>query len=125
MSRIVDDLIDYLQNDLNIRGHRGLQFLHEINDFPSFYIHAGKREYAHIGGGQKLIILRADIRVYNHSDKLDDIETLLRRVETSVQNYFDEEAEEFRIVEVSTDEGLLAPYGLADLKLEILYRKES
>jgi hypothetical protein len=124
LSRIVDDLIIYLRNSLGISGYRGLRFLHEINDFPSFYVHGGRREYAHIGGGQKLIILRADIRIYNYSDDINDIETLLRRVETSVQNYFYEEAEEFRIVEVSTDEGLLQPYGLADLKLEILYRKD-
>lgn len=120
MSVIVDDLISAISSDLLIRGHRGLRFLHEVNDFPCFYLHAGSERFVHIGAGQRLAVISADIRIYNYGD---DIETLLRRIETCVQNYFDPRVDEFRVTEVSTDEGLMAPYQIADLKLEILYRK--
>jgi hypothetical protein len=123
MSAIVNDLITYLQDELSMRGHRGMKFLHEINDFPSFYIHAGGERFVHIGGGQRLAIISCDARIYNYSDNLEDIEKLLRRFEEATQRYFDERADEFRIVEVSTDEGLMSPNQISDIKLEILYRK--
>lgn len=123
MSNIVNNLIANLETTLGIKGYRGLQFLHNINDYPSFYLHAGKERFAHIGAGVKLKIIEAELRVYNYSDNLEDIEILLRRFESAIDSYFSTEADEFRVLEVSTDEGLMSPYQLADIKLEILYRK--
>ena len=119
---IITALVSYLEQELEMQVYRGLRFLHEINDFPSLYVHAGTENRTHIGHGEKLCILDCELRVYAFSDTLDTIELLARKIEQAIQNYATDSVEDYRIIELSTDEGLMEPYSLADIKLQILYR---
>lgn len=118
-------LIEHLVTVTGSRGYRGLRFLHELNDFPCFHVHAKTENRTHAGAGMKLCIIECDVRGYVHSDTTEAKEDYLRRLEIGIQEYSDinREIEECRVIDVRTDEGLFRPYSICDIKIQILYRK--
>lgn len=120
----INGLIQHISSETGSRGFRGLRFLHEINDFPTFYVHAGTETRTHAGAGMKLCILECDIRGYTYSNETVDKEDYLRSIEIAVQTYADinRTIDECRCISCKTDEGLYRPYAICDLKVQILYR---
>lgn len=121
----ITGLISHISTSTSSRGYRGLRFLHELNDFPCFHVHARQESRTHAGAGMKMCIIECDIRGYVHSNDTDIKEDYLRAIEIAVQEYsdIDRSIEECRVISVRTDEGLFRPYALCDLKIQILYRK--
>lgn len=109
----------HLEQNLGCKGHRGLKLLHEINDFPQFYVHAGTERRVHIGHGERFGLIEADIRGYTYAD---DIEAFARSLEFHIQSFKPAIIDEIRVISLSTDEGLLKPYEICDLSAQILYR---
>lgn len=120
-TQAVTQLITHLEQQLGCKGHRGLQLLHEINDFPQFYIHPGQERRVHIGRNERFGLIEADIRGYTYAD---DIEHFARSLETGIQSWSAPYIDEARVVSLSTDEGLLKPYEVCDISAQILYRIE-
>jgi len=120
----IQGLIDYINAETGIAGTRGLRFLHEINDFPSFYIHPGAENRSHFGAGHKLCIIDLDVRAYAFTDSETEKELLARQLETCIQQYrfINRAIEEARVTSISTDEGVMSPYGVCDISAQILYR---
>jgi len=121
---IITDLIKYIQAETGSTGHRGLRFLHEITNFPSFYVHATAERRQHVGAGVIYGVLSMAIRGYAWSDNIDDVDTYCREIETAVQTFRDANRqiiEDVYVNSVSTDEGLLEPYGVVDLQVDIIY----
>lgn len=120
----IQQLIEYIESETGWRGHRGLKFLHEINDFPSFYIHPGSESRTHFGAGHKLCLINFDLRGYIFTDDEGEKELLARHFETCIQNYrnINRTIDEARVNELSTDEGIMSPYGVCDIKGQILYK---
>lgn len=122
---IVNSLISHLSTATSARGFRGYRFLHEINDFPSFYIAFENERRIHRGGGSSYGVIAFNLRGYCWSDDLSSVETFMRLLETAVQTYrplhlrFVDEA---RVTAARTDEGVMQPYGVVDLSLEVLYQ---
>lgn len=109
--------------------HRSYRYLDDINDFPTIMLGGTpSSDYFHYGAGQQLKTVRQFIRGYVYSsttDSIADSENLARDIE-SVVNEFPYLASNLsvydaRVTAITTDEGLLSPYGLCDLQVEILY----
>jgi hypothetical protein len=101
-----------------------MRFLHEVNSFPAFYIHPQNESRVHEGAGEAYAIQSISVRGYQYSDQLDDIETFMRQIEVAIQTYAPTHrnlVDDARVVSVRTDEGTMAPYGIVDMQLEILY----
>jgi len=122
-NELVNSLIEHIISSTSMRGFRGLRYLHEINDFPSFYIHVRQENRVHISGGVKLCMINCDLKIYAYSDSIDEIEQLLRAVEASIDS-FDSDclSDDVRVLTVKTDEGLAIPYLTGDIVFQILYR---
>lgn len=121
---ILSKLISHIAQHTSSVGSRGLKFLHEVNDFPAFYIYSGDESRYHEGAGHKYGIISSALRGYIQSDKLDDVEDYARSLEEALQIFPKTRrdlVEEVRVMSLRTDEGLMAPFGVIDLEIEILY----
>lgn len=126
-SQIINSLISHIEDSVGYAGFRGLRFLHEINSFPSFYVHPGNENRQHLGDGRKLAVLSIDIRGYGWSEGLSYIENLVRDLESAVDSFRDANlhlVHESRVTQLRTDEGAMEPYCICDMSLEILYSVE-
>ena len=123
-SSVINSLISWIESSVGYSGNRGLRFLHEINSFPSFYVHPRNENRRHDGNGSKLAILQLDIRGYGWNDDISYIETLVRDLEAAIQTYRLAHlhlVHEARVTSLRTDEGAMAPYCICDMSVEILY----
>ncbi len=110
-----------------------LKFWDEVNDFPCVYISPGmeQREYqlADFAWG----LLGVSIKVYcKGEDSQQQLEQLLQDIETCVdanrqlkydpdiRNNF--ETIEILIQSITTDEGLLHPYAIGEINLQVRYQ---
>jgi hypothetical protein len=117
-------LIDHISITTGYTGYRGLRFLHEINTFPSFYVHAQAESRKHDGAGSKLAIITLDVRGYGWSEGLSYIEQIVRDLEHAIQQYAALHANlvhEARVISLRTDENVMEPYCICDMSVEILY----
>ena len=123
-TNIITNLKTALEVATETPGFRGLRFLHEINDFPTFYIHVREESRTHIGADVRFASMAIDVRGYIFTDNLDDTELYVRKLETGIQTFAEEECliDEARTLSVKTDEGLMYPYSVCDLQLQIIYR---
>ena len=108
-----------------------LKFWDEVNDFPSVFICTGSetREYhpAQFAWG----FLGVSLKVYvKGEDAQEQLEVLLEDLERCIDanrvlvydtenNY---ETTEILVQSITTDEGLLAPYGVGEINLEVRYQ---
>jgi hypothetical protein len=125
---IITALVNHIATITGIAGIRGLRFLHEINSFPSFYVHPQLETRTHIAHGVRLAVITCEMRAYVYSDRLNDVEDIARSIEHAVQTFPRLHltlVDECRVTTLRTDEGVMSPYGIVDLTLEILYRIES
>ena len=108
------------------------KFLEEINDFPTICLSVVEETVSHIGGDVRYKTALISLRGYVHeaiSEEedsnwwaealLDDIEHVLRYIRERNRCFID-----VRILELSTDEGIMTPYGVADMILAITYESE-
>lgn len=97
-------------------------YLDEINSFPSVSLIRHGISIAsrkHIGASKTIDSLRYSVRGYTYTSietAIDDCEALARKLEESIQSITGEGVYSSTVIELHTDEGLFAPYGLADLK---------
>jgi hypothetical protein len=122
---ILSTLIAHIATATASAGFRGMRFLHEINSFPAFYIHPQNESRVHEGDGGAYAVAAISIRGYQYSDQLDTIELFMRSIEVAIQTYAPANrnlVDDARVVSVRTDEGTMAPYGIVDMQLEVLYR---
>ena len=120
------------KTDIAGNAYHGFKFLDQINDFPCVFV-IGQREFMRaVGSNIYEGEIQLDIRGYVHDgeiapeiaeDLADDIEYILEslrympdRCNLAVMDIF--------ITEIRTDEGLLAPYGVCDLKAVCRYTSQ-
>lgn len=120
---ILRTLIAHIATTTASAGFRGMRFLHEVNSFPAFYIHPQNENRVHEGRGESYAVCALSVRGFQYSDNLDDIEDYMRAIEEAVQTYAKlyPSVDDARVVSVRTDEGTMAPYGIVDMQLEVLY----
>lgn len=107
-------------------------FMEEINDFPTICFYIVEESIAHIGAGIRYKTAVVSLRGYVHealgeeegsnwwSEALiDDIDHVLSRIPERNPCIVD-----LRVLQLSTDEGIMAPYGVSDIIFTITYEAE-
>ena len=122
---------EYLTNLFN-NVHPRLKFWDEIEEFPAVHLNAGSETREYQGGGYKDRFMSITIRCYvNSEDAVDDLDKLLEDVEVVLEDnsrlaYSDRNgatqyAHQITIISIDTDEGVLDPYGVAEMLIEVRY----
>ena len=113
----------YLDNAI-AHVYRGFRWLDQINDFPtSSLVHIGANDRYYSCG----VALRAYVRGEDPQALLDQI---LLDIEDVTQNFRDSASPSLEVVDarvdsVSSDEGVMAPIGVADMRITISYKQSS
>ena len=135
---IVDALITELKNidgtsgiyniDFNDNVSNRLEFWDEVNDFPSVSVVAGNEFREYLPASFKWGYLTITIRVYVYTeDTIEELEKALVDIEAVIDqsqnlNYdTGKTTEEIQITSITTDEGLLVPYGVGEVTLQVRY----
>jgi hypothetical protein len=112
--------------------HPRLKFWDEIEEFPAVHLNAGSETREYQGGGYKDRFMSITIRCYvNSEDAVDDLDKLLEDVEVVLEDnsrlaYADRNgatqyAHQITIISIDTDEGVLEPYGVGEMIIEVRY----
>jgi len=104
---------------------RKLKFVDEVNDHPSLYLNAGLDIRNYESGGYVTSDLQVIIRGYIKDDEspVDMEENLIEDIEHILSNYSDSNngVMQISVDDISTDEGLIAPFGIIEVSLSISY----
>ena len=108
-----------------------LKFWDEIQDFPAVYLVPGTEVREYHPADFTWCYLNVAVKVYvkNQDDPQFELETLLHDLETCINSnrvlVYDQtnslETTEILIQSIMTDEGLLAPYGVGEINLQVRY----
>lgn len=108
-----------------------LKFWDEITDFPSIYMSPGSEVREYLPGEFKWGFLSVSVKLYcKGDDSQDQLEKLLEDVERCIDNNrqtqygtsSELETTEILITSITTDEGLLAPYAVGEINLQVRYQ---
>tara|TARA_B100000073_G_scaffold336218_1_gene330754 strand:+ start:636 stop:1088 length:453 start_codon:yes stop_codon:yes gene_type:complete len=140
-SAIVDALVVKLK-EINQTGdfltdvfdnvHPRLKFWDEVDTFPALHLNAGSETREYQGGGYKDRFLNLTIRCYvKETDAVVALDKLLEDVETVVEAngrlaYIDKQGvtqhtHDIVIISIETDEGVLEPFGVGEVLLQVRY----
>lgn len=107
-----------------------LKFWDQVNDFPSIYLTAGQEVREYHPGDFTWAFLGISIKIYTRGEEpQEELENLLEDVERIVHDnrvlVYDTdngyETTEILVQSITTDEGLLAPYGVGEINLQVRY----
>lgn len=105
-----------------------LIFWDEINDFPAICIVPGTETREYHPGGFKWGFINIALKLYVHGeDSLEKLEELIQDVELIITNneelVYDsgKTTTEILITSITTDEGLLTPYGVGEINISVRY----
>ena len=122
---------EYLTNLFN-NVHPRLKFWDEIEEFPAVHLNAGSETREYQGGGHKDRYMSVALRCYvNSEDSVEDLDKLLEDVEVVLEDssrlaYVDRKGatqytHQITIISIDTDEGVLEPYGVGEMTIEVRY----
>jgi len=108
-----------------------LKFWDEVNDFPCVYATPGTEQREYHPGDFTWGYLGISVKVYcKGDDSQEQLEMLLQDIETCIDanrrlvydstNSF--ETTEILIQSITTDEGLLYPYAVGEINLQVRYQ---
>ena len=118
------------KTNLYQNAYAKLKFWDEVNDFPSVYLTPGSELREYLPGDFTWGFLNASIKVYcQGEDSQEQLEKLLEDIETCVDAnrvlVYDSakgyETTEILVQSITTDEGLLAPYAVGEINLQVRY----
>lgn len=108
-----------------------LKFWDEIKDFPTICVVPGTETREYLPGDFKWGYLNISLKVYTKGEEpLVELENLLEDIETAIDSnrvlVYDVDnnlrTTEILITSIMTDEGLLAPYGVGEVNLQVRYQ---
>ena len=127
----IDGSGEYLTNlFLNVQPR--LKFWDEIEQFPAVHLNAGSETREYQGGGYKDRFMSVTLRCYvNSEDAVEDLDKLLEDVEVVLEDnsrlqYIDRKGvtqytHQITVISIDTDEGVLEPYGVGEMTIEVRY----
>jgi hypothetical protein len=126
----IDGTGPYTTNIYN-NAYAKLKFWDEIQDFPSIYVTPGSETREYLPGDFTWGFLNIAIKCYVRSEDTaqEELEQLIEDIERCVDlnrvlQYDTEpghETTEILVVSITTDEGLLVPYGVGEINLQVRY----
>lgn len=122
---------EYLTNLFN-NVHPRLKFWDEIEEFPAVHLNAGSETREYQSGGYKDRFMSVTLRCYvNSEDAVEDLDKLLEDVEVVLEDnsrlaYVDRKGvtqytHQITVISIDTDEGVLEPYGVGEMTIEVRY----
>lgn len=140
-SAIVDALVVELKKinqtgafltDVFDNVHPRLKFWDEVDTFPAIHLNAGSETREYQGGGYKDRFLTIMVRCYvKETDAVQALDKLLEDVETVIEThgrlaYVDRQGNtqhtlDILVISIDTDEGVLEPFGVAEMQLQVHY----
>ncbi len=108
---------------------RKIKFLDEVNDFPALYLNAGTEIRDFNTKSLTVATLDVTIRAYvfGEDDAQTKVDDLVQDIEHVIYNLADSPDKgifDIQIENITADEGLIEPYGLAEIILTVQYRIE-
>lgn len=128
--KLIDGNIPYKTNIFN-NSYSYLKFWDEVVDFPSVYMSTGTEVREYLPSDFKWGYLNISVKVYcKGENSTQQLEELLEDIETVVDANrvlaYDTDAgletTEILITQITTDEGLLAPYAVGEMNLQVRYQ---
>ncbi len=128
--KLIDGQAPY-QVNLSNNAFAKLKFWDEVEDFPAVYCTPGSEMREYLPGDFAWAFLGLCIKVYCRGEEAQEqLEQLLEDIERCVdanrvlvydadKNY---ETTEILIQSITTDEGLLAPYAVGEVNLQVRYQ---
>lgn len=124
----IDGQAPYNTNIFN-NAYPKLKFWDEIQDFPAIYMTPGMEMREYHPGDFSWTYLNVSVKVYCRGEQAqEELEALLEDVERVVDAnrvlVYDPrgyETTEILITSITTDEGLLAPYAVGEVNLQVRY----
>jgi hypothetical protein len=127
----IDGTNEYLTNLFGQVSPR-LKFWDEVEEFPAVHLNAGSESREYQGGGYKDRFLNVTVRCYvNEEDAVVALEKLMEDVEAVLEAnsrlpYKDrtgttQYTHQITIISIDTDEGVLEPYGVGEMQIEVRY----
>lgn len=109
--------------------YRKITFLDEVNDFPSIYLSAGTEIRNFQSENLTVATLTVTIRsyVYGEDNSQQLADDLVQDIEHIIYNIGDNPEMgilDITIENITQDEGLSFPYGVAEVELSVVYRLE-
>jgi hypothetical protein len=107
-----------------------LKFWDEVNDFPSVYVHSGSEIREYMPSQFTWAFLGVCMKVYcKGEDAQEQLEDLLGDIEYVIENnrqlVYDtstgQQTTEILVQSITTDEGLLFPYAVGEINLQVRY----
>ena len=129
--KAIDGTGNYITNVYN-NVHPRLKFWDEVEEFPAIHMNAGSETREYQGAGYKDRFLSITLRLYvNEEDAVDALDKLIEDTETVLEEnsrlaYLDKQGntqytQQISIVSIDTDEGVLEPYGVGEILVEVRY----
>jgi len=129
-NQLLDGTAPYSTNIYN-NAYAKLKFWDEVNDFPSIYMVPGSEMREYLPSDFTWGFLNVSIKLYCRGENSQqELEQLLEDVEHAVDAnrvlVYDQdknlETTEILIQSITTDEGLLAPYAVGEINLQVRYQ---
>lgn len=127
--KVIDGNTPYKTNLYN-DVHPKLRFWDEISSWPAIYMSPGMEYREYLPGGFKWGFINISLKLYVKGDEAQDLlEDLIEDVERVIDsnqvlvydtdnNY---ETTDMNIQSITTDEGLLSPYGVGEVNIQVRY----
>lgn len=118
-------------SNLNNNAYSKIKFWDEVRDFPCVYSSTGSEQREYLPGDFAWAYLGISLKIYCKGEEsqleleqlLEDIESVIHDnrvlVYDSANNY---ETTEILVASITTDEGLLAPYAVGEINLQVRYQ---
>lgn len=128
--KMLDGQAPYQTNLFN-NAYPKLKFWDEVEDFPSVYCTPGSEQREYLPGDFVWGYLGVSVKVYCRGEEAQtELEQLLEDLERCIDAnrvlVYDEtkhyETTEILIQSITTDEGLLAPYAVGEINLQVRYQ---
>lgn len=129
--KTIDGTSPYSTN-LQNNSYAKLKFWDEIQDFPAVYVHPTGENRDYLPGNFVWGMLGVCVKVYvkSEDESQEQLETLLSDLETCIDAnrtlVYDATNQsgttEIEIQSITTDEGLLAPYAVGEINLQVRYQ---
>lgn len=122
----------YVGSPLPPRGVlRGFRWLDTINEFPLITYNVQDSALVHISDNYRYYAMDIALRAYvRGEDPQGNLDQIMQDIEERVESFRNSADPNLEIVEtrfqnISSDEGIMAPYGVTDMRLRITYRQSS
>ena len=119
-----DNAYTYVTN-VNNNVYRQLKFLDEVNDYPALYLQADYEtriyESDQLTHGSLPIVIRCYVNSEDSKDELDNLSNDIEHVLYNLPSAVHIGIIDIIIDRISSDEGLLTPYGIGEIFITVHY----